>query len=208
VSESKNNQTKQLELLAKSLIKGHLAKLKAELGLTTKIRFEIEWSPRMRSTFALCRYYPNAGKPYYVIRLSSVVFTRDTTAFRNTIAHEVAHAVDSELYDGWGHDETWQKVMAALGQEPVVGVSEDEARELGISMYTEPQRRHEYECECGYHYFTGKQRSAIMTKMKCVKCSGILEYTGDMVHTNTAFKEKQDGRQRTEKRRNTTPQPC
>lgn len=37
---------------------------------------------------------------------------------KETIIHEWAHALDWELYKGWGHGATWKKCMMSFGLDP------------------------------------------------------------------------------------------
>ena len=97
----------------------------------------------------------------------------------NTVPHEVAHYLVSELY-GWRnvrpHGAEWKAIMCKLGAAPMVTCRYD----LG-GVPQRRQRRFDYSCACTTHALSTVRHNRVQGGQghyRCRQCRQTLVYTG------------------------------
>ena len=99
-----------------ALAQAELARCEAEVEFAfgTKPVYAVEWSTHGRVA-GWCMY-PHAGKPA-LLKFNARLAVQEGPRFRETIAHEYAHAVTFARYGGSvrPHGREWQNLMQILG---------------------------------------------------------------------------------------------
>jgi predicted SprT family Zn-dependent metalloprotease len=163
-------------------------KIKLKTGIRIKID-DIQINSRAYRVWGKANVLINPDSSYYyTITISKVIFVKDSALFRKTIAHEVAHLADFQLYDGWGHGKSWRKVMTEfLGLDDNTLVVEDEIAEIeSMGVVIPPRRRqkkHMYLCKCGQKWaISGRVHSKNHTNQVqgyvCARCHSSFVYSG------------------------------
>jgi len=82
-------------------------------------------APRFKSKHGQCQYNrikPNStmsARGHHVIRIAPTIITSEHD-WRDTVRHEVAHALTYEKYgSGQGHNHNWKHVCREVGAEPI-----------------------------------------------------------------------------------------
>ncbi len=110
-----NKPTKQVKDLAKRVLKmdeimqkiiNHVAEIYPSVEIP-----EIRWNSRMRTTSG--RYFTKSNH----IELNPHLLDTDEKLTR-TLYHELAHAVEMQVFKYGGHGATWKAVMRRLGRKP------------------------------------------------------------------------------------------
>lgn len=169
----------QMDKLAKKYVQQNIELIKAKYGRTVRVD-QIEWSNKMHRHWGLASSKAYNGQRLYIIKLAAKVFTEDSEAFRNTIAHEVAHLADFQIFKEWGHGRTWKAIMRAIGQNPTRCATEEEAKEIGYTYERKRQVRYVYNCSCEQvHYVSGVVHSRIQKGQtyKCRHCRTAISFT-------------------------------
>jgi hypothetical protein len=94
-------------------------------------------SNKMKTTmgYALYEFNEKSRRYRYTIKISGVIFKRDSVTLKESVYHEVAHLVDYQIYKQWGHGHTWIRLMHRLGIEPVVFATDEEYLEAGYTRH-------------------------------------------------------------------------
>jgi predicted SprT family Zn-dependent metalloprotease len=139
----------------------------------------VEFSPRMFRTWGCASLKTYNGQRKFCIKLASKIFVEDSQAFRNTIAHEVAHLADFQIYNQWGHGRTWKSIMQMLGQEGNRLVTKEELTEVNVVVTKRKQVRYVYNCSCNKeHHVSGIVHSRIQKgyTYKCRQCRTYIQF--------------------------------
>jgi predicted SprT family Zn-dependent metalloprotease len=131
-----------------------------------------EWSNRMTSTMGSVSGGPTKG---YRVKLSTKLFARaDEEEQRDTVIHEVCHAIDNYLNQrGMTHGEDWKIAMRLAGREPC------RLHDVSIEglvkrfLYTCPDNCHKFKISTRMHNQIAKGQERI-----CVTCKGDLSFSG------------------------------
>jgi len=162
--------------------------IRAKTGTTIEVT-RVVWSDKMYRTWGVASIKPYNGKRQYVIKLASQIFKADTPELRNTVAHEVAHLADFQLYNGWGHGRTWRHVMRTLlGRNPERCVTEEEKAALNVAIPKRLITKYEYACGCskfllgGAKHKNANAKAAVNghTGLRCRKCHEYVKFTGNL----------------------------
>jgi predicted SprT family Zn-dependent metalloprotease len=104
-----------------------IARLYVELSEQVKQKhpclqaWDVTWNPRLNCAMGRAVRSPKGTKK---IELSSKIVSLNLTVpnfldrVKETILHEWAHALDWELYQNWGHGQTWRNCMMSFGLRP------------------------------------------------------------------------------------------
>lgn len=135
--------------LSESLIRKHLGKSK------NKWFFMFD---NARRSFGQCKW----GIGGYRITLSRhLTLINDETKVRNTILHEIAHALDIDDRGYSNHDANWRQIALSIGCD---GERCFSSKDVNI-----PTTKYTLKCEnCGYE--TGKMKKSTTKTTACGKC--------------------------------------
>lgn len=117
--------TFRVEMMARSLMRQH--------GLITDNR-RTDWQFRYdhaRKRAGLCTF-PHNGRPGVISISEPMAATWDEAEIRDTILHEIAHALVGKP----GHGEDWRAMCRRVGARPEARFSEDESRPMPAMKYT------------------------------------------------------------------------
>lgn len=93
--------------LAMGLIELHLSDVKYDW------KFEFSNAKRI---FGVCAYGHKYGKPYHRIKLSKILTSLNSEEkVKDTILHEIAHALDVEERGYSNHDTNWNRIARSIG---------------------------------------------------------------------------------------------
>ena len=115
----------------------------------------------------------------YIIKISGKVYVGNeaTMALRNTVAHEVAHLVEYELYGEFSHSDRWAYFMTLLGQTPNRTVTDEKKAETGYIRVRRQNKKYSHACRCKNHHVGGRVHKNIISgsKYKCRSCGTYLD---------------------------------
>ena len=163
-----------------------VAAIKAKLGKDVEVT-RVVWSNKMTRTWGKASLKTYNGKREYIITLASQIFKIDSPELRNTVAHEVAHLADFQVYNQWGHGRTWRYLMSAvLGHRAERCVTEQEKAALNVVIPKRLITKYEYACGCSKFLLAGAKHKKAMVRMmehsnsglKCRKCNAYVKFTG------------------------------
>jgi predicted SprT family Zn-dependent metalloprotease len=98
---------RKAEIMALTLIEKHLS--------DAKFDWQFEFNNAKR-TFGQCVYGKKYGRPFHMIKLSKpLVALNDEEQVRDTILHEIAHALDVEQRGYSSHDYKWVSIARSIG---------------------------------------------------------------------------------------------
>jgi predicted SprT family Zn-dependent metalloprotease len=108
----------------------------------------------------------------FVIKINLWYVKKYPEIFKNTCLHEIAHAVDKQLYNNLSHGRTWQMIMIELGASPKR--VEDKVNIPDTRVY-----KYVYKCNCQKHYLSIKKHNKMKKNPRlyyCCKCHGDLKF--------------------------------
>jgi predicted SprT family Zn-dependent metalloprotease len=98
---------RKAKIMALTLIEKHLS--------DAKFDWQFEFNNAKR-TFGQCVYGKKYGRPFHMIKLSKpLVALNDEEQVRDTILHEIAHALDVEQRGYSSHDYKWVSIARSIG---------------------------------------------------------------------------------------------
>ena len=98
---------RKAEIMAMTLIEKHLS--------DAKFDWQFEFN-NAKKTFGQCVYGKKYGRPFHRIKLSKpLVALNDEEQVRDTILHEIAHALDVEQRGYSSHDYKWVSIARSIG---------------------------------------------------------------------------------------------
>lgn len=163
-----------------------VAAIKAKLGKDIEIT-RVVWSNKMTRTWGKASLKAYNGKREYIITLASQIFKTDSPELRSTVAHEVAHLADFQVYNQWGHGRSWRYIMSSvLGYKADRCVTEQEKAALNVVIPKRLITKYEYACGCTKYLVSGAQHNKATRHMsyysnsglKCRRCHSYVNFTG------------------------------
>jgi predicted SprT family Zn-dependent metalloprotease len=143
----------------------------------------VVWSNKMSRSWGKASFIDKTdGRREYIITLSAKVFNAETNALRNTVAHEVAHIADLQLYKNWGHGPTWAMIMSRMLNQPARRLATREEM-LEVAPTAKVTRRlmtkYVYSCKCQTHLVSAQAHSKIMKGVGycCRACASTLVFS-------------------------------
>lgn len=133
-----------------------------------KLEFKLEDLPGGR--MGTCS---RVRRNFYVVRLNPFLMVRGgAEECKELVVHEVCHALDHQIVNGWGHRDGWKMLMKLMGYQEAkpchtvatVGLRSKRAKFMGVCR------------QCGFeHALTMTQHDRMLRKLqtpnaKCAKC--------------------------------------
>ena len=123
----------------------------------------IETSSRMTKTWGYMSY--NKMTDEYTMKISEKVYggKTDTVSFKNTVLHELAHALEHFYYGKFSHSNIWKAIMITLGGDPHRCVTSSEKKEVGFVSKRRRNVRYAHKCGGGcIHNLSGQKHHRLL----------------------------------------------
>ena len=145
----------------------------------------VKSSSRMVRSFGRAEFSNLTGR--YTIKIAEYVYAHHTEskAFRNTVAHELAHIAEHIAFKRFSHSSDWARIMHAMGEQPNRFATVEKKAEI---EYVRPPKRqmtkYVHKCAGGCKHTVGGQvhnkilRGAMYT---CKRTGRVLEKTFEVV---------------------------
>lgn len=115
----------------------------------------------------------------FKIELSGKVYEgrTDTSAFRNTVIHELCHLYEYQLKGRLSHSQVWAELMETCGEVASQHVTDDKVKEVEFERFVKPKRTYMYSCACQSHSVNVRQNYAMKQGVvfKCNRCKSPLK---------------------------------
>lgn len=128
------------------------------------VPYKIEYVDRGVRYLGKCSYKKGRGD-YYVLKFSTIYFNQlykngDIDQIKDTVLHEVAHALTREVHGrGHGHDSYWKFIAQRIG------CSGERLATTGITPY-----KYIYKCsKCGHEFYRLRKLKGNYYCMECSK---------------------------------------